>query len=168
MNTNCVFEFCHEECIAATLEDFEILLRKRFDNVLLDITSFDKTKIDSMLKRTNILEWDFSSVLPDNLDGFELFIRPSNPLRITNGSYIILDYEFFSCQSNFAVYYNIFRDEFFSDARIAGVPVGNAGDEVLYSTSVFGGNGNIQNKLSVYLDSRLQTIRDSALKEIQG
>ena len=155
------FEFCHEECIAATLEDFEILLRKRFDNVLLDITSFDKTKIDSMLKRTNILEWDFSSVLPDNLDGFELFIRPSNPLRITNGSYIILDYEFFSCQSNFAVYYNIFRDEFFSDARIAGVPDVN----YEFDSQTL---EDLQNKLSVYLDSRLQTIRDSALKEIQG
>ena len=60
--------------------------------------------------------------MPDVLDGFSLFIRPDAPFPVANGSYIILDYTDFSINSNFVIYFNIFRDEFFGESRIAGVP----------------------------------------------
>lgn len=152
------FEFCLEECIASSLENFEIVLRTRFDDILRNMTEFDSNKIELMIKKTNLFQWDFESLLPDQIEDFELFIRPSQPLRITNGSYVIIDYECFSLQSNFAIYYNIFRDEFFSDARIAGTPDIN----YEFDSQTL---EQLQEKLEQHLKTRLQAIHDSAKKE---
>ena len=153
------FEFCFEECISSSLDDFEKILRVRFDNILYSIIKYDYNKIELMLKKTNLLEWDFSSLLPDHVKEFELFIRPSQPLRITNGSYVIVDYECFALKSNFAIYYNIFRDVFFSDARIAGTPDIN----YEFDSKTL---KELQEKLANHLKSRLQTIFESAKKEL--
>ena len=153
------YEFCLEECITSSLEDFEQILRTRFDGILRNMTEFDANKIERMIKKTNLFQWDFAASLPEQIGDFELFIRPSQPLRITNGSYVVIDYECFSLQSNFAVYYNIFRDEFFSDARIAGTPDIN----YEFDSQTL---EELQEKLEHHLKTRLQAIRDSAKKEI--
>ena len=121
--------------------------------------NFNYDKIELMLKITNLFEWDYSSLLPNHIDEFELFIRPSQPLRITNGSYVIIDYECFELQSNFAIYYNIFRDEFFSDARIAGTPDIN----YEFDSQTL---EELQEKLARLLKTRLETIFESAKKEL--
>ena len=153
------FEFCLEECISASLGDFEKILCARFHNILYEMINFDYDRIEYMLKTTNLFEWDYSSLLPDQIEEFELFIRPSQPLRITNGSYVIIDYECFSLQSNFAIYYNIFRDEFFSDARIVGTP------DINYEFDSQTLN-ELQEKLARHLKIRLQAILESAKNEL--
>ena len=153
------FEFCIDECISSSLEDFEKILRTRFDSILYDMINFNYDKIELMLKNTNLFEWDYSSLLPNHIDEFELFIRPSKPLRITNGSYVIIDYECFELQSNFVIYYNIFRDEFFSDARIAGTPDIN----YEFDSQTL---EELQEKLAHLLKTRLETIFESAKKEL--
>ena len=153
------FEFCCEECISSSLDEFEKILQTRFDDILYSMTKFDYDKIERMLKKTELFQWDFTPLLPDKIEEFELFIRPSSPLRITNGSYVIIDYECFSLQSNFAVYYNIFRDEYFSDAHIAGAP------DINYEFDSQTLN-DLQEKLALHLKNRLQTIRESAKKEL--
>ena len=149
------FEFCYEECISSSLEEFERLLRERFAGILQKITKFDSLQVDTLLKETHILDWDFSTILPEQLNGFDLFIRPSQPFCITNGSYIVIDYEHFASQSNFAIYYNIFRDEFFGDTRIAGIP------DVNYEFDSHTLD-ELQSKLSTHLIPRLQMILSSA------
>lgn len=153
------FEFCHKECIASSLEEFENILRSRFSEILRHIIDFNADKIEKMFKDKHILDWDFSSMLPEQLENFGLFIRPSKPLRITNGSYVIIDYENFLNNSNFAIYYNIFRDEFFSDARVAGVPDIN----YEFDSQTL---EELQNKLSIHLNERLKIIRTRAEKEL--
>ena len=153
------FEFCYEECISSSLEDFEKLLRTRFDEILHSMTMFNYDKIELMLKKTDLFKWDFASLLPEHIEDFELFVRPSQPLRITNGSYVIIDYECFAMQSNFAVYYNYFRDEYFSDARIAGTPDIN----YEFDSQTL---KDLQEKLSNHLKKRLQAILESAKKEL--
>ena len=39
-----------------------------------------------------------------------------------NGSYIIFDYSDFALESNFIIYYNEFRSEFYGEARIKNIP----------------------------------------------
>ena len=51
-----------------------------------------------------------------------MFIRPQEPVKINNGSYIVIDYVDFALESSFTVYYNIYRDEFFAEARIWNIP----------------------------------------------
>jgi hypothetical protein len=155
------FEFCFEECISSSLENFEQILRKRFDGILYWMINYDYNKIEFMLKKTNLFKWDYSSLLPDHIEGFELFIFPSQPLRITNGSYVIIDYECFGLQSNFAIYYNIFRDEFFSDARIAGTP------DVNYEFDSHTIE-ELQEKLAHHLKKQLRAIHESAKKKLSA
>ena len=69
-----------------------------------------------------IMTWDAAQRLPQELEGFQLFVRPDKPAKITNGSYIIIDYVDFTYASSFTAYYNIFRDEFFAEARIWNIP----------------------------------------------
>ena len=52
----------------------------------------------------------------------KLFINPKEPVKVINGSYIIIDYCDFEAESNFIIYYNVFRDEFFGEAKIHRIP----------------------------------------------
>ena len=149
------FEFCLKEFIVSKLEDFEAVLRSRFDGILQEMMEFNPEHADKVFMEKHIQEWPFAKTLPERLEEFELFIRPSNPFHITNGSYIILDYEHFASKSNFALYYNVFRDEFFGDERIASVPDTDY-DFDARTLDV------LQEKLTSRLAPRLKKIREQA------
>ncbi len=155
------FEFCLTECITSSIDHFEQLLRERLNEIICDLTEFNPATLDIMFESKHIIDWQFAATLPERLEGFELFIRPSKPFRITNGSYIILDYEHFSSQSNFAIYYNVFRDEFFSDARVAAVP----DTDYEFDSHTL---EELQERISASLATRLKAIRTRAEKEIHS
>ena len=155
------FEFCLTECITPSLEVFEQLLRAQFDEILSNLAEFNPSKDDVLFASKHIADWQFASSLPEKLEDFELFIRPSQPFRITNGSYIILDYEHFPSQSNFAIYYNVFRDEFFSDARVAAVP----DTDYEFDSHTL---EELQERISSCLAARLKAIRTRAEKELHS
>lgn len=115
-------EFCAIEFISANLEQLQIVLDKRFDLLLGDISAFKPEHISSLIVDKKIMEWDYIEKFPQELCGFKLFIKPSEPVKIINGSYIILDYSDFANESNFIIYYNVFRDEFFGEAKIHRIP----------------------------------------------
>lgn len=153
-----LLEFCLIECIADTLAEYEALLKENMDRFLLRLCRFDPETISALVEAAHITAWNYAALLPPELEGFSLFIRPSQPLRITNGSYIIIDYEDFSVRSNFIIYYNVFRDDFFGEARIEGIP------ELCYefdSTNL----EELEKRLSEYLIPRLQTIRERVRKK---
>lgn len=115
-------EYCDIDFITDDLAVLEALLRERLAQTLRGLVEFDRAAIDSIVIEKKILEWPFAATLPETVEGFALFIRPSEPLRVINGSYIVIDYSDFAAQSNFIVYYNIFRDEFFGEAKIRRIP----------------------------------------------
>ena len=114
-------EFCHIECIATALADFEILLRENLEKILSQHNAPSDDTMDSMIQKKKILDWNYSSLLPNEVEDFYLFIHPDQPLKITNGSYVIIDYENFNENNNFAIYYNIYRDDFFCEAHSKGM-----------------------------------------------
>lgn len=148
-------EFCRIEFIAPSLEKFEELLRAQFENMLHDLAVFNPKSISSIVLDKEILTWEYGKNLPSVLEGFTLFIRPEEPLRITNGSYIVFDYTDFAIESNFIIYYNIFRDEFFGEARIRNIPEMNY---VFDSTEL----PELEEKLAANLVPRLQYVRKMA------
>ena len=115
-------EFCRIDCIAPERNMFEELLRKHLDQILSDMEKFNPETLSLMLDKKEITVWDYKNFLPESYKGFTLFITPDKPVRITNGSYIVFDYENFSLESNVIVYYNMFRDEFFGEAKIRKIP----------------------------------------------
>ncbi len=113
-------EFCNIECIARDLDSFERLLQDNLEKILLGMIHFQPETVSSMLTEKKITTWNYESILPPTIEGFERFIQPKQPLRITNGSYVIIDYENFNKNSNMAIYYNIYRDDFFCEAHVNG------------------------------------------------
>ena len=115
-------EFCAIEYISESLDKLEVILKERFDNLLGDISHFNREHISSIIEDKAIMDWEYIDNLPKEIDGFKLFINPKEPVKIINGSYIIIDYCDFSKESNFIIYYNVFRDEFFGEARLHRIP----------------------------------------------
>jgi len=115
-------EFCNHEFIAETIADEERLLRERFAHHLEKLSVFSPEEIDSIVVEKKILEWHYLDKLPKTIEGFTLFLTPQEPLKFINGSYIVFDYSDFAAKSNFIIYYNIFRDEFFGEAKIRNIP----------------------------------------------
>lgn len=153
-----LIELCCTEFIAARLDDFERLLRFSFDGLLEDMSNYSLNHISSFLLKKGIIEWGESSSLPEECEGFSLFIPPKKPEKVNNGSYVIINYVDFAIKSDFTIYYNMYRDEFFSEARIWNIPDVNYDFD---STSL----GELSEKLKTYMIPRLRTIRQSAEKE---
>lgn len=115
-------EYFDVNFIVADIGLLEKLLYNRLKDTLTSLAVFNSDSLGSIIIDKKILDWPYGKELPQNLVGFELFIKPSAPVKIINGSYIIIDYSDFSSDSNFIIYYNIFRDEFFGETRIRRTP----------------------------------------------
>jgi hypothetical protein len=145
-------EFCVIEYIYAELADFQKMLEERCDNLLADMAVFNPDHITSIVHDKKIMQWNYREKLPESFAGFHLFITPDKPVRVINGSYIIFDYSDFVNQSNFIIYYNVFRDEFFGESRVFNIP------EVSYD---FDSHelSELMNKLEIRLLPHLQKMR---------
>lgn len=115
-------EFCRIEFIAASLSRIEKILRERFAQVIEELSGFHLDTVSCIVREKQILTWDYVDKLPKTLEGFTLFIEPHEPVKVINGSYIVFDYSDFATASNFIIYYNVFRDEFFGEARVCEIP----------------------------------------------
>ncbi len=145
-------EFCRIEFIAPNIETFESLLKAHLMEVLHDMVEFNPDTLNNLVKEKHITEWDYKELLPDILEGFELYIRPEAPVVVLNGSVIVFDYSDFKNESNFVIYYNMFRDEFYGEARINNLP------DMTYAFDS-AELPELEEKLSVLLVPRLQEIR---------
>lgn len=150
-----LIEFVRIEFIASKLKDFEKLLNDQLEVLLLELSEYDPGRLSSIVLKKGITEWEDADKLPEICEGFTLFVKPQQPTKINNGSYIIIDYVDFDIESDFTIYYNIYRDEFFGEARIRNIP------DVSYefdSSSL----EELGKKLHIGMKDRLQEIRRRA------
>ena len=131
----------------------EKLLITRLKETLLSLAVFNPDNLGSIIIDKQILEWPYGKELPQELVGFELFIKPSALVKTINGSYIIIDYCDFSNESSLVIYYNIFRDEFFAEARIRRTPQMSA---VFDATTL----DKLQENIEIHLKVVLESIRN--------
>ncbi|MDR3590267.1 MAG: hypothetical protein P4N41_11490 [Negativicutes bacterium] len=115
-------EYYDVSFIAASLANIERSLVQRLERTLDDMANPRGREYESIFRGKNILDWPHAAGLPLELAGFRLFIRPSEALKTINGSYVVIDYSDFALASNLAVYYNIYRDEFFGEVRVNRTP----------------------------------------------
>ena len=145
-------EYFDVNFIVSDLATLETLLKNRLENSLQSLAVFNRENLDSILIDKEIVEWAYGKGLPRELAGFELFIKPYEPVRIINGSYIIIDYSDFDNESNFIIYYNIFRDEFFGEVRLRRTP---------QMSAVFDAHtlDELQENISIHLKNVLENMR---------
>ena len=120
------------------------------------MVTFHPESLSSLVLKKGIREWPYGKQLPETLEGHELFIRPQQPVKITNGSYIIIDYVDFEQESDVTIYYNMYRDEFWGEVRAHSIP------DVSY---VFDCHelDELQKKLEEHLVPRLHEARELAI-----
>ena len=94
-----LIELCRIEFITADFAVFEALLKAQLESLLAKLETFDPASISSIVRAKEILTWKTGNELPETLEGFSLFIRPAYPVKINNGSYIIIDYVDFALLS---------------------------------------------------------------------
>ncbi len=108
--------------IVTDLAAFEKLLQERMEETLHELAVYESHHMESVLLQTGVTEWPYGLSLPARIGRFELFISPDQPVKMINGSYIVIDYSCFEEESNLLIYYNIYRDEYFGEIRFYRTP----------------------------------------------
>lgn len=117
-----LINFCDVSFFSNNIEEFEKLLRENMEKLIINLADESNKNLSSIVEEKGILTWKYKDILPNETEGFSLFLTPKNPIQTINGSYIVFNYSDFKMNTDFTVYYNIFRDEFFGESRIKGTP----------------------------------------------
>lgn len=115
-------EFCLTKFFAGTLESFAKILNSEIESALENLSAPVDTEKDFLIADKNFAAWEYPKTLPKNLEGFELFITPENPAKISNGSYIILNYSNFETFCDFTIFYNVYTENFCGESKINLLP----------------------------------------------
>lgn len=151
-------EFNDISYFSQSLAELEGLLRRRLETTLREYMSFSASAAGVAVREKKLLQWPYAASLPQEVDGFRLLLRPEEPVKVINGSYLILDYSDLAAQSSLVLYYNVYRDEFFGELRVAGSPelVGDFDAKTL---------AELEQKLDQRLSSVLAALRERLEKE---
>ena len=152
-------EFCLTEFFTAQANVFVERLQPELEDILKSIDEFNGAQ-NVFVEQKKIPTWTYARKLSTNLEGFELFLSPSKYLEVTNGSFVIINYCDFAINSDLAIFYNIFSDNFGSEARINGAPT------VIYDFDA-DDLKELEERLNSNLSGQLKKIREEA-KELEG
>lgn len=122
-------EYCEMEFITPDLKEFERLLVNGLSGLLNLFSEFNRDAVRSILVKKGLLDWEYGKSLEKNIFEFELYVKPFEPVNLISGLVVIIDYSDFTLESQFVVYYNMLRDEFYAEKKIAGVIYTLAGFE---------------------------------------
>ena len=115
-------EYYDVNFIAADLPGLETILDSKMEKLLLSLDQFSPEHLGSIFLEKKIIEWTYTSQLPKEVAGFLLFIRPDAPIKVLNGSFVIIDYSDFTTESNLIICYNVFRDDFYGEFHLRRLP----------------------------------------------
>lgn len=114
-------EFCLTNFFTSNFEHFTEILTSELEHTIKNLSAQVDADSDILIADKKFSTWIYGQNLPQNLEGFELFITPKFPVRITNGSYIIINYSDFNNNLDFNIFYNVYSDNFSGESQIGGV-----------------------------------------------
>lgn len=115
-------EFCLTKFFTNKFENFAEILKNEMQTAIENLSAPVDTNTDLLIAEQKFSAWEYPKTLPENLEGFELFITPEKPVKITNGSYIILNYSNFEINGDLTIYYNVYTENFSGESKINLVP----------------------------------------------
>lgn len=114
-------EFCITKYFTEDFGRFKAEIYAEIEFLVNNLSEERPSNQNRFLREKKIAEWAFGRELPQKLEGFDLFIRPSAAVEVTNASFIVVNYADFATNSDFIIYFNILRDDFSGESRINGV-----------------------------------------------
>ena len=115
-------EFCDVRFIHPERDRFEAILQTSLLSLLDSLQCCIPDRMETLFRNKKLHEWDYESVLPIQLHGFSRVVCPANCVQVTNGSYLIIDYSDYARESSLRFFFNVFRDDFFAELLVRGVP----------------------------------------------
>ena len=112
-------EFCLTKFFTSDFEKFAELIQLNLPDVIKNLS--ENKMLNPLIEEKNFAAWEYGKNLPKNLEGFELFISPQNPVEFTNGSTIIINYSNFDIDGDLTIYYNLYGENFSGEVRIKNV-----------------------------------------------
>ena len=113
-------EFCLTEFFTEKFDHFGEMIKSKLEGVIKNLSA--NQDLNPLVQEKKFDAWQYGENLPKNLEGFELFISPKNPVPFTNGSHIIINYSDFENSSDLTIYYNVYGDDFSGETKIKNVP----------------------------------------------
>lgn len=146
-------EFCLTKFFTEDFNQFGEMISAGLEDALKSFSENPNEK-NPLIKEKNFPAWKYGKNLPKNIADFELFITPENPVELTNGDYIIINYSDFSTQSDFTLTYNIYGENFSAELKI------NLGSQVSY---LFDSENlsDLEKKLEQNLETELNRMKNS-------
>lgn len=117
-----LFSFVDISFVRADLDSFWAGLQERCVKGLTNMLVNPSENFTFTYKRRGIPTWNFSEVMPDELEGFVRDVDPAHAIRMINGSFIIGEYRKMDECTGLLLYYNELRDEFFAELRYKNYP----------------------------------------------
>ena len=114
-------EFCLTNFFTEDFNHFIKILDAELADAIKNLDTPLDVDADILIAEKNFSAWNYGNDLPKNLEGFELFASPKNPIKITNGSYIIINYSDFENERELCIIYNVYTDNFSGESQIGGV-----------------------------------------------
>jgi hypothetical protein len=145
-------EFCDIKFIHEDFGTFAKVLKAFLELRLKVLRGGEPQLLEGGFRDSGISDWEFFNSQPEEISGFELFLKPSAALPVTNGSYLIADYSDFTCRSGLRILYNLFREDFYGELLLLGVP---------HATNQFDAKSlqELEGKLSKNLQAVLEKLR---------
>lgn len=103
-------------------EKFAKIMNEKLPELLADINRDKNHQMKTLVKEAGLDGWEYASKLPQKIGSFELFIKPDDPIDFINGSTLFIDYSDFEHGHQLVFFYNCFRDEFFAESKLSGMP----------------------------------------------
>ncbi|ETS93145.1 hypothetical protein [Veillonella denticariosi] len=117
-----LFSFVDISFVRADLDSFWAGLQERCVKGLTNMLINPSENFTFTYKRRGIPTWNFSEVMPDELEGFVRDVDPAHAICMINGSFIIGEYRKMDECTGLLLYYNELRDEFFAELRYKNYP----------------------------------------------
>ena len=114
-------EFCLTNFFTDNFERFIQNLNAEMSDALKNLAEPADAESDILIADKKFSAWSYGQSLPQSIGDFELFITTKNPVKITNGSYIIINYGNFEKNCDFSIVYNVYKDNFSGESQVGGV-----------------------------------------------
>lgn len=115
--------FRDERIFCRDREHFAAMVQQQLPRLLDSVDRTKAHKLPWSAQGLGFDQWEYWRSLPQELEGYQLFITPDNPVAYINGSYIFLDYTDFNTGNQLYFAYNSFRNEIFAEKKQGCLPL---------------------------------------------
>lgn len=112
-----LFRFRDDRFYSRDANSFATMVLPELEKIIAQISRERNTGYPAMAADLGFEKWDIAQRLPQEINGYKLFITPAAPLQFLNGSYVLIAYEKESEGNQLAIFYNEYRNEVFGESK---------------------------------------------------